>query len=118
MGKGIMEGVEVIAGDTCGVTQISFQGLKTFLLKDGTTPITRIELFIDPSQGYTTRFINYKGRCYEATGFSWGYRGEGPHGLVNAIKLCGFVIDPEDIFGWKGKEAVLTREGWLYKIGG
>src|SRR4030042_3989673 len=108
--------VNVVARDAYGVTDVSLNGLEQFLKqRKPHCDIMRIEFFITPENGYTSRFIASDASCYEATGFAWGYGGEGPHGLVKAIRMCGFEIEEEEIFGWKGREGVLTRAGFRKK---
>lgn len=72
-----------------GVTQVSLENLRELVELCG--PVRSIE--IGKNQGVLVRFPGFE--TYLATGFSIGYRGEGPTGLAMFAKECGFGNRPE-----------------------
>lgn len=81
----------------CGVSAISLKNL-TIL----------IELFgkpksigcIDSRNGPVVMAVWDSGYTFTFTGFSWGYRGEGPRTLQKALGLLNIAVSMDEIAGW------------------
>lgn len=69
-----------------GVTVVSLENLRELAKLGMCGPVRSIE--IGKNQGVLVRFGGFE--CYLATGFSIGYRGEGPTGLAMFAEECGF----------------------------
>lgn len=81
---------ECIGSDYEGVSEISYNALKE-IASEKDVRISKIEFSADPMMVTTIYFDD--DTHYEATGFSIGYGGTGPHFLHKAIRL----FNPEDI---------------------
>lgn len=75
----------IIGKDTQGVTQISLKALEK-LQFDGEM-LEEVKIFSGSTIDTTCTFEFESGKSYEASGFSIGYGGEGPHGLWTAIRM-------------------------------
>ena len=95
-----------------GITQISLENLALLAVLHG--PV-RFMLHHAP-HGTTVRdytlIVFQDGTIHRATGFSSGYRGEGPHGLLTAIEkwLKRRDITIEHINKWRGKQYLLLSD--------
>lgn len=76
---------KITGSDHDGVTQISLEALESYRSK------TLESVLLNP-EGETV-FIFKDHTAYSATGFSYGYGGEGPHGLHKAILMFSDKID-------------------------
>jgi len=81
-----------------GITERSTKFLKDNLQHIG--EVQRIAGFIEKGEQWTS-FENARGDKITVSGFSWGYAGAGPHGLLKAMGDNGFNIDIEFIAGLK-----------------
>ena len=57
-------------------------------------------------------FSDKEGNKIVVSGFSWGYAGEGPHGLLRAAEMVGFPLTIELIAG------LAQNQGWDIGKGG
>lgn len=55
-----------------------------------------------------TRFIDWNGRYIQVDGFSYGYAGEGPNGLVRALGILGLSITINTVSSWKAEHLILN----------
>lgn len=95
---------KVTGSDKDGVTQVSLEALESY--KDKV-----LETVFLNSDGETI-FVFKDHTAYSATGFSYGYGGEGPHGLHKAIRMFSDRID-EDFYNTS--IPVLIREkDWVW----
>lgn len=92
------EKLRLMADDRDGVTQVSLDNVETFLKL--IRPPYRMFLIYqqeedsEQSMGsweFLTYVIDRDGRAVRFSGFSWGYGGEGPRGLVSLIEKLGWV---------------------------
>jgi hypothetical protein len=77
----------------CGVTSISLENAY-WLLTNLSVP-THIVLVEEPNEWYVDATwigekFDEKTLTHRFSGFSWGYGGEGPHGLKVFLDACGF----------------------------
>ena len=96
-----------------GVTQVSLENLGLLFALHGRV---RFILHHAPTNTYSNAtLVGFQdGYLHRATGFSSGYSGEGPHGLLTAIEkwLERRDITIEHISGWSGKRyLILSGEG-------
>lgn len=82
-----------------GVTQKSLDNAKKLVAKKG-NPVSVQLSFTDQEDWYTVRAVWPDDSFHNFKGFSWGYRGEGPHGLAEFFKMIGVPIDLDDIASW------------------
>jgi hypothetical protein len=75
----------VIGRDVNGVTDISLEAIRK--LHDEGKVLDYIDIKGDDYSNVICSFYFTDGSVYEASGFSIGYGGTGPHGLHNAVKL-------------------------------
>ena len=75
---------ECIGSDYDGISEVSYNALKK-IANEKKVRIERIEFSADPLM--TTTIFFDDNTHYEATGFSIGYGGTGPHFLHKAIQL-------------------------------
>lgn len=68
-----------------GITEVSLENLRELAKPGMCGPVRSLE--IGPNQGVLVRFSGFE--CYLATGFSVGYRGEGPTGLAMFAAAAG-----------------------------
>jgi len=70
-----------------------------------------------PGRDHWVSFKDAAGNQIIVSGFTWGYSGEGPHGLLKAALSCGFNITIEQIagmaqkWGWTITRPHLTCDG-------
>lgn len=84
----------------CGVTEISLENARYLVGKYGIPD--RIRLHNDPKEGHVVTVTwPHQGLSdslvWDFTGFSWGYSGEGPHGLVKFFDLCHLNISIQEV---------------------
>lgn len=97
----------------CGVTQISLENLGLCVVLHGPVRFILHSAIIG-RPGQSTLIAFQDGHSHVATGFSCGYRGEGPHGLLHAIQdfLDRGDINIHHIADWSGKDyLVLPGKG-------
>jgi len=87
-----------------GVTQISLHNLGLLAVLHGP-----VRFILHHAPASTTIMGFQDGHIHCATGFSSGYRGEGPHGLLTAIEkwLKRRDITIEHISSWRGRQYLL-----------
>ncbi len=81
-----------------GITDISKEFLQKNLSRIGT--VIKIEGWYeedDHGWEYWVDFIDSEGNTIRCNGFSWGYAGTGPHGLMWASELVGISMSMEEI---------------------
>lgn len=86
--------------EECGVTDISESNADFLIGKYGIPD--RIRLHNHPENGYTVTVTwPHQGLAdtlvWDFTGFSWGYGGTGPHGLVRFLNRCGIDISIQEV---------------------
>lgn len=107
----IIDGEEILSvseaksyGITAASTEIINAALRSFF-----SP-TKIECFLVDEEQWV-RFSDSKGNAVVVSGFSWGYGGEGPHGLLRAANAAGFDIDIREIAGHAMNECWTIERG-------
>jgi len=84
-----------------GVTQKSTEFVEEYLQTVGS--IVQIECFLagnthtEFGKEQWVAFVDEKGDRIVVSGFSWGYSGEGPHGLLRMAQRLGFDLDIKTI---------------------
>jgi len=72
-----------MATPECGVTNVSLENSRRLREEHGRVIAIDMTRHRDSEKyGYVTTVDFEDGDQHEFTGFSWGYRGEGPHGLA------------------------------------
>lgn len=72
-----------------GTTRISMQNAVHMSLMHG--PILGIIHSVDPDDVHATKIFYADGFAYLATGFTCGYSGEGPRGLLDLVNMIPFL---------------------------
>lgn len=80
--------------EECGVTDISLHNASFLINKYGMP--SKIELMREGHEQLVKATFKEYGD-YIFTGFSWGYGGEGPHGLMKFLRECKFDVHIADI---------------------
>lgn len=75
----------IIGKDTDGITQISLKALEKLQLAGEI--LEEVKIFSCSTIDTICTFIFMSDKSYEASGFSIGYGGQGPHGLHTAIRM-------------------------------
>lgn len=81
-----------------GVTQRSLENAKRLIKRRGIPKY--IKLHFNDDDWYVVRAVWPDNSIHDFTGFSWGYRGEGPHGLAEFFKMIGVPHSIDDIASW------------------
>lgn len=81
-----MENYRVTGRDSDGVTRVSLDALEGYKSKT-------LEFVLLENEKATFIFKDHS--AYEASGFLWGYGGEGPRGLHRAIRMFSDKIDED-----------------------
>ena len=105
--------VEIKLKKEGGVTRISLENLKNILKDVGKESISKVTFHFNRSDDARLHIEWYddktdRAESWDFTGFSAGYGGEGPRGLVDALKML-------DISGWDFNKVVGLKPG-RYKI--
>ena len=86
-----------IGKDIDGITSYSLESL--LAIKQENKILARVEIeTAEDGWSFISRFVFSDNSCYEASGFSIGYGGEGPHGLHKAIRFFWPDFMPEDFY--------------------
>ncbi len=105
----------------CGVTQISLRNAEKLIRNKGLPD--RVELRHDPGkeQCVDAQWASGSGEDtfeHTFTGLSWGYGGEGPHGLVKFLAMLGcvppFSIEQVARFPFEGIMSLVLQRGKDY----
>ena len=87
-----------------GVTRNSLQNAKELIKRYGTPDVVEIYQIKDEHLVKATWHARGKlphGTTHEFSGFSWGYGGEGPHGLYTFLQMLGAkLFTQEQIAKW------------------
>jgi len=82
--------LRIICEDAEAITQLSLQHAVKW---NRIVQPTRIYLFYQEEPwDFLTYVVDDKGWAIRYSGFSWGYAGEGPHGLMQLIKDFGWAV--------------------------
>jgi len=94
-----------------GVTQTSLKNERRLSKRLG-RPV-RVELHYDPDgdDWYIVRAFYDSGDQHNFTGFSWGYGGEGPRGLLEFCQRNSIPLTEREIHNLNNREKGLT---WVY----
>jgi hypothetical protein len=94
-----------------GVTEHSLSLLNS--VKSKLHNVAYVELMMPRGKDWAesqVRFIDSAGRFAHLDGFSWGYGGEGPHGLAKAFEMLGIPVFINQIAGWNYEHIILDCE--------
>lgn len=80
-----LDGRYIIGYDSDGITRISLDNLKE--IKDNSEVLEEVHIAGTGPSDIICSFVFKRHGIYNASGFSVGYSGEGPHGLYEAIKM-------------------------------
>jgi len=106
--------MKTIGSDKDGITQISVNALISLHVKGEI--LKEIRIYSTGPADTVCEFEFEGNKIYEASGFSIGYGGEGPHGLWTAIRtFC-----PNKISGdfWKTQISGLSQGHWRWTPNG
>lgn len=101
--------------EECGVTDISLSNARSLIAKYGVPDRIRLHgsnivTVTWPHQGLSDTLV------WDFNGFSWGYSGQGPHGLVEFLNLCGINISIQEVASMEiEKEMVFTLDNSINK---
>jgi hypothetical protein len=103
--------LQIIGSDTEGVTDISLENLKNLANQGKILESIRL----DPGFPPQTTFIFKDHTAYVASGLSYGYSGEGPHGLHQAIRMFSNSIDGD--FHNTAIPLLPQEKSWIWEEG-
>jgi hypothetical protein len=90
-----------------GITEISLNNARALIAEFGKPE--RVEVFVD---GQNEEMVEANWRWdnidHLFSGFSWGYGGEGPNGLVTFFKMIGYECSIREVAGWPADMPALT----------
>ena len=98
--------------DEDGVTQISYDALAA--IAETGTVLEKVEIAGNDVSDIICSFIFKDHGIYNASGFSIGYGGEGPHGLHAALRLFHPDVIPEDFWETPISELMPDKK-WAWK---
>ena len=81
--------------EEAGVTRFSLENGR--LLKERHGAVVQVALVYSDKDWYQVHATYADGHTHIFTGFSWGYKGEGPRGLAAWAKDNGVLLTPEKI---------------------
>lgn len=111
LGKPIIDSMSVCQWkleEEGGITQISLRNIEKLRSVHGSVRAIEHDNY---SEEQCTNIIFADGHVHRATGFSCGYRGEGPHGLLTVMKdyLFRSDITIDHIASWSSGEKIGRR---------
>jgi hypothetical protein len=93
--------------DAHGITRMSTEFLEKMLKHIG--EVVKVTGTKDEELEYWILFTDKEGNVITTSGFSWGYSGEGPHGLMNALHKIGWTdVTINDIAGINSESDYFT----------
>ena len=106
--------MKLLGRDTDGVTDISLKAI--IAIKEEGKQLEAVGIFGGRTNDITCMFYFDNDETYQASGFSIGYGGEGPHGLWKAIKLWY----PKEIgdFNESKISSLSDKKDWLWTPSG
>lgn len=103
----------LLGKDTDGITEVSLQKLRDIHSRDH--QLAEVRIRSDDRYGIMCEFVFVGGDTYEASGFSIGYGGEGPHGLWKAIQMFHPILIEADF--WKtGISTLDPQRSWRWSV--
>jgi hypothetical protein len=106
--------MRILGSDNDGVTDISLEALEAFHEKG--KELVAVGIHSDSTSEVVCTFYFKNDEIYNASGFSIGYSGTGPHGLYKAIKMWDPKIGP---FEDTKISSMDTNKSWMwFPIGG
>jgi hypothetical protein len=107
--------------DEDGITEVSLSAIKE--IADKGMILEKVEIAGNGPSGVITSFIFKDHGIYNASGFSVGYGGEGPHGLHTAIRLFHpdklsedfwetaiAELNPDSLWAWKPSHGFISEK--------